>query len=83
MLPVIGALVGAGDTVAVASGLAAAHLVERAGAEFVRVGHDSDVWFARLGAWARNTLGGVLRRVCDGWDTWICLRIKVMRACSR
>ena len=36
-----------------------------------------------LGAWARNTRGGVLRRVCDGWDTWICLRMMVLTACSR
>lgn len=57
MLPVIGALVGAGDTVVVASGLATAHLAQRAGAEFFRVGNDSDVWFARLGERTRGNPG--------------------------
>ena len=57
MLPVIGALVGAGDKVLVASGLVTAHLVERAGAEFFRVGNDSDVWFARLGERTRGNPG--------------------------
>jgi hypothetical protein len=54
--------------------LAAIEKVDRTGEHYAA---------ADLGAWARNTRGGVLRRVCDGWDTWICLRIKVMRACSR
>ena len=36
-----------------------------------------------LGAWVRNTRGGVLRRCGDAWDTWVCLQISVMRACLR
>ena len=48
LLPVIGALVDAGDEVVVVSGPAAEPLVERTGATFQRAGNDSDVWFARL-----------------------------------
>jgi UDP:flavonoid glycosyltransferase YjiC (YdhE family) len=57
MLPVIGALIAAGDEVLVASGPATAHLVERAGAQFSRAGNDSDVWFARLGEGTRGNPG--------------------------
>lgn len=48
LLPVIGALVDAGDEVVVVSGPAAEPLVKRTGATFQRAGNDSDVWFARL-----------------------------------
>jgi len=48
LLPVIGALVDAGDEVVVVSGPAAEPLVQRTGATHQRAGNDSDVWFARL-----------------------------------
>jgi len=57
MLPVIGALIAAGDEVLVASGPATAHLAERVGAQFSRAGNDSDVWFARLGERTRGNPG--------------------------
>jgi UDP-glucoronosyl and UDP-glucosyl transferase len=48
LLPVIGALVDAGDEVVVVSGPAAEPLVARTGATFQRAGNDTAVWFARL-----------------------------------
>jgi len=57
MLPVIGALIAAGDEVLIASGPATAHLAERAGAKFSQAGNDVDVWFARLGERTRGNPG--------------------------
>jgi UDP-glucoronosyl and UDP-glucosyl transferase len=57
LLPVIGALVDAGDEVVVVSGPAAKPLVERTGATFQRAGNDSDVWFARLKGRTRGEPG--------------------------
>jgi hypothetical protein len=57
MLPVLGALVDAGDEVVVAGGLAIEHLVKGTGAAFHLAGSDSDVWFARLRERTRGNPG--------------------------
>ena len=57
MLPVLGALVEAGDEVVVAGGPAIEHLAKGAGAVFHPAGSDSDVWFARLRERTRGNPG--------------------------
>jgi UDP:flavonoid glycosyltransferase YjiC (YdhE family) len=57
LLPVISALVAAGDEVLVAGGAATAPLVVPTGAQFRPVGNDRDVWFARLAERTRGTPG--------------------------
>lgn len=57
MLPLISALVGAGDEVVVASGSAVREPVEKAGARFEPAGNGLDVWFGRLAGRIRGAPG--------------------------